>query len=89
MKLRDLFARGVQSCGGQLIFRQQYVGHVNNDGSYDLNDLGKVALAEFVTGHRPVLLGVTQPPPLVLPDAPPLAGKQVRRGLPKSEDPLA
>jgi hypothetical protein len=88
MKLVDLYARGVQCCGGQLIFRQQYVGHVNPDGSYDLNDRGKAALAEFVTGHRPIILDV-KPPSIELPDMPPLSTKQPRRGLPKMDDPLA
>jgi hypothetical protein len=44
MKLSELFARGVQSCGGGLIYRQQHIGRVDREGGYTLNERGKALL---------------------------------------------
>jgi len=55
MKLADLFARGVTSCGGILDYQHKWIGRVNQDGSYTLNEQGKTVVAGFAPDPAPVV----------------------------------
>ena len=64
MTLDDLFARGVTSVSGGLLYEGEYVGRPTRDGGYELNARGTELFAAPAEPPEPV---VEEPLPVVQP----------------------